>query len=580
MGTIQKIEEALESLPNGLDEIYTRCLEQTKPHESDAIRILQLLLFSDMPHVEHILDATSLNLEAPPGYEFDSTRRMNSFDKLSSLMSTFVRKTRWGYLQIAHSSVRDYLLYTGPGSPPKYRFREIPAKAAVVAVCLGYIASFLTSAIRYDLRNREESWLELAEYTWRALSREQEYRHQTETKHIAQEVMLSHDSIPQEGSVQEEACNSILKFLVHNGSNIQDRTSYCFGRLYGGPPLYVASAMGLTRIVGKLLSAGVRADEKEGFAGFDEAVALSNSPYRNLLGHFGVEEHRGIQYGQRPPLGYGNALVAACYHGRVSIVQMLLDSRAEVNSGEGTVYGSPLNAACLQNHGTIVKMLLERDADVNQKGELSEYPLVNACASGNSKIVKLLLDKGADVNVGHPLQEACSQTREHEVITEMLLKHGADVNAKGGFHGTALHAAIENGHNRSIKLLLNAGADYHSEGGRHGTILEAACYSKSGEAFHLLIKAGANPNSPSLGRGRILQLAAFKERDDIVRYVLETGADLVDFVGLPYWKQKYVFDVARASRDKVILEGLKIRKSSEGSIHHQDQSPRKLLTFR
>lgn len=523
MGTIQKIKEALESLPNGLDEIYTRSLDEINHHKSDAIRILQFLLFSPIPlTVEDVLEATSVNLEAPPGCEIDPLRRMNSFDKLSSLMSTFIRKTDiTGLLQIAHSSVRDYLLYMGPGNPPRYRFREIPAKAAVVRVCLGYIDSFLTQATPTDLETLRGSWLYDADHIWRFLIHEQKGRNQTRAGHITHEVTLNHDSSLEGRSIQEEAYGSILKFLVHNGSKLQQRTSVHLGEVYGGPPLYVASALGLTQIVEKLLSVGVSADEKGGIDGFAEAVALPNSFYKNTLDRFGIEEHEKIKYVQGSALGYRNALAASCYQGHASIVQMLLDSGAEVNGDGGTLHGSPLYAACHQKHKAVVEMLLKEGADVNQGGEKSKYPLSIACRSGSLEIVKLLLDEGADVNLGKPLSAACESGSLE--IAKLLLDKGADITV-----GNPLFTACESGSFEFVKLLLDKGADVNTQGGHLGTALSMACSNRDESSVRILLANGADANAGGGLYGSPLQLACSLkgEQDAIVKMLLEHGADV------------------------------------------------------
>ena len=47
---------------------------------------------------------------------------------------------------------------------------------------------------------------------------------------------------------------------------------------------------------------------------------------------------------------------------------------------------------------------------------------------------------------GNALQAACSGG--HDKIVQMLLEHGADVNAQGGLYGNALQAACSGGHDK------------------------------------------------------------------------------------------------------------------------------------
>jgi ankyrin repeat protein len=46
----------------------------------------------------------------------------------------------------------------------------------------------------------------------------------------------------------------------------------------------------------------------------------------------------------------------------------------------------------------------------------------------------------------------------HDVIVQLLLDKGADVNAEGGLYGNVLWAASSNGNEAIVQLLLDKGA--------------------------------------------------------------------------------------------------------------------------
>ncbi|KAK7178294.1 ankyrin repeat domain containing protein [Paraphaeosphaeria sporulosa] len=76
-------------------------------------------------------------------------------------------------------------------------------------------------------------------------------------------------------------------------------------------------------------------------------------------------------------------------------------------------------------------------------------------------MVKLLLEHGADVNAqggyhSNPLYAASYEGREQ--VVELLLEHGADANTQGGYYGNALQAALRKSHAQIAKLLLGKGA--------------------------------------------------------------------------------------------------------------------------
>jgi ankyrin repeat protein len=90
-----------------------------------------------------------------------------------------------------------------------------------------------------------------------------------------------------------------------------------------------------------------------------------------------------------------------------------------------------------------------------------------AAADGDIKEIKLYIENGADVygRDKHgliPLHYAVDKGQKN--IAELLLSHGADINAKSDFYGaTALHLATGGGSCDVVKLLLTKGADVNAK---------------------------------------------------------------------------------------------------------------------
>jgi hypothetical protein len=77
------------------------------------------------------------------------------------------------------------------------------------------------------------------------------------------------------------------------------------------------------------------------------------------------------------------------------------------------------------------------------------------------------------------------------VIVKMLIDHGADVNARIGWHGHVLQAASWRGDASLVQSLLDVGADVNARGGHYGNALQAASWAGHKSTIDLLIQAGA-----------------------------------------------------------------------------------------
>jgi ankyrin repeat domain-containing protein 50 len=167
------------------------------------------------------------------------------------------------------------------------------------------------------------------------------------------------------------------------------------------------------------------------------------------------------------------------------------------------------------------------------EGELVNIPtpLYYASLLGLNEIVSLLILKtGADVNAqgggyGNALQ-AASVEGQDKIVT-LLLDKGADVDAQGGRHGNALHAASARGHDKIVALLLDNGADVNAEGGHYSNALEAASAGGYDKIIALLLDKGADVNVQGGHYGSALQAASVEGHDKVVALLLRKGADQV-----------------------------------------------------
>ena len=190
-----------------------------------------------------------------------------------------------------------------------------------------------------------------------------------------------------------------------------------------------------------------------------------------------------------------------------SIVTMLLDAGADV-SLEAELYGSPLQTSALFGSMWQVRLFLDRGAPVNTSVGQHGNPLAAAASMGHVSIVDVLITHGSDPNqkggrYGTPLQAACvgsygTQTASEEIV-ELLLRNGAEVNPSVcGEFGTPLQAAACSKSTTIVELLLKHGADPNVRGGKYGSPLKAACSPETPATYRtekLLLDHGAIPDA-------------------------------------------------------------------------------------
>lgn len=170
----------------------------------------------------------------------------------------------------------------------------------------------------------------------------------------------------------------------------------------------------------------------------------------------------------------GSAISGAAAHGHLDIVSMLLRAGADVNAYGGDSESTALHQAVNADNEAIVQLLLDAGADKSRRCHIRGYgsyrPLQLAASQGRSRIVSLLLEAGALVDgeeQDSPLDHAAEdedgpQTalsiaveNNHLDVVNILLDHGADINAYGGI---VLKAAMEDGNAELVQFLLKEGA--------------------------------------------------------------------------------------------------------------------------
>lgn len=153
--------------------------------------------------------------------------------------------------------------------------------------------------------------------------------------------------------------------------------------------------------------------------------------------------------------GGTSAVLMATYHGQSAIANMLIERGAALDVFEASATGQTRQ----------LRALIEAHPNqINAYANDGFYPLGLACFFGHAEAARYLLGAGADVSQRaqnaqkvQPIHAASAGN--HLKIVEMLVAHGADVNAKqeGGF--VPIHSSAQNGNLAMTQLLLRHGAD-------------------------------------------------------------------------------------------------------------------------
>ncbi|MCJ1358678.1 MAG: hypothetical protein MMC33_008678 [Icmadophila ericetorum] len=182
----------------------------------------------------------------------------------------------------------------------------------------------------------------------------------------------------------------------------------------------------------------------------------------------------------------------ASYYGKLEVIKLLLDTRADPNKKAGDIcqllralHIIPLGAALANGNETkatadIIRLLLESGAEVDGGNDWRLIPLMQASNRGLLESVKLLLNAGADPNAkggryGSPLGAAADDNRIE--VLNLLLDSGAEVDGGDEEHGTPLMQAVYSNECESVMLLLDSRADPNARGGDYGGPLRAAVAS-------------------------------------------------------------------------------------------------------
>ena len=153
-------------------------------------------------------------------------------------------------------------------------------------------------------------------------------------------------------------------------------------------------------------------------------------------------------------------ILFAVYNGRTELARLFIDRGATLTFGE----------ACALGDTALALRMLEADPSLLDAYSEDGFPAVGlAVFFRHPDLARELIARGADVNAAArnafrvaPVHAAAAM-RDCETM-QLLIDHGANVNARQQLGYTALHTAAQHGDDSMVEQLLAAGADPRAAG--------------------------------------------------------------------------------------------------------------------
>lgn len=230
------------------------------------------------------------------------------------------------------------------------------------------------------------------------------------------------------------------------------------------------------------------------------------------------------------------ALIYAVQASNKELVELLLSNNADVNlKKEKPVYSRETE----KFFKLIGKNL---DEDFARYANIGNPALIHAVKACDKEIAQIIIKNGAEINMqnkyGYTALAMAAQNADKELV-ELLIQNKADVNffcacpqgigttiyesqekrqakERKKLHGTALTAAIKNGHNEILSLLIKNGADVNL-----GSALNTAIELENIKIIKTLIANGANVNLASA-----LNIAIELGNIEIVKILISNAANI------------------------------------------------------
>lgn len=181
-------------------------------------------------------------------------------------------------------------------------------------------------------------------------------------------------------------------------------------------------------------------------------------------------------------------------------------------------------AILVKDHGKAKKLLAEGySVTTRTSDDFRNYPIHFAVGENDVKMIDLLLQHGADLDAGsgdsRPALMIGMMNHDYELLT-YLLKKGASVNVRDTVSETPLHYAASFSTRKVAELFIRNGADVNAQDWEGMTPLSRAILRHNEEVVTCLLSAGARTDIKDKKGYTQASLAQNSDNEAIRRTVL------------------------------------------------------------
>ncbi|OLN86136.1 putative ankyrin repeat protein-like protein 5 [Colletotrichum chlorophyti] len=306
----------------------------------------------------------------------------------------------------------------------------------------------------------------------------------------------------------------IAEYLIHKGADMKERSSS--GQAYF---VEIANSDQL-EIIRMFLARGCDANtySLSGQSIFIYAIKKGSLPHIKLLLEYGADINARDNTGQP-------GLHIAMGKNRLDIVSWLLEHGADPNV-TGLTGNTMIESALHKKNYDLVNLLLTRGANPNVTGVLRTTLQNNDMKDDvRADLVGALLNKGADPNETDSWGESVMSlvvTLGNTDLLRTFLAHGGNPNKKINDE-TFLLYAIDHARLEHVEMLLSHGADVNAADNEGRVPLLEAVRLKDKPLVELLLRFGADPNK--MGKIKPLALAELVGDRETIAVLTERGAE-------------------------------------------------------